>query len=138
MRRLILLALAASLLLPVWGGCATTAEKEKEKQKTAEQLKLEQKYHKLREKRDKIKRQASAILSKAPKLFKKATALEKKRKLAGKKSIAVTPKGQPLPGKTLVLGPLKLDHKKRSFKVKEGSKKGASGMNYYPCTISPK
>ena len=122
---------ATLFLIAGAGGCATT-----QGDKTPEQIALEKEYNQQEAKVKAIKKTEASFKKKAKTLFSKATALEKKTGLAGKKSMAVVPSGKTLPGAGLKIGPVKLDKKKASFNLKEGSSKKVKKGALHPFKFS--
>lgn len=109
------------LLLAFAGGCATTSDKVD----PAQQGKLEEQYKQLVAEKAQLQKKRQAVYAEGEVLFNRAGSLEKKRKLASSKSQAVHPQSLPLPGRGLVLGPLKFENQAATFDLRESQGKGA-------------
>ena len=107
--------LALGLLLVAAGGCATTNEAVD----PAKQDKLDLQYKQLVAEKAELQKKKKAVYEQGNVLFNRAGALEKKRKLANSTSRAVHPQSLPLPGKGLVVGPLKFKNKEARFDLHE-------------------
>ncbi len=111
----VLLGPVLGLLIAAAGGCATTSDK----LDPGEQEKLDLQYRQAVAEKAQLQKKKQAVHNEGELLFNRAGALEKKRKLSGSKSQAVHPKSLPLPGKGLVVGPLKFKNKTATFDLYE-------------------
>ena len=108
------------LLLVFAGGWATTSGKVD----PAQQEQLEVQYKQFVAEKAQLQKKKQAVHAESELLFARASSLEKKRKLASSKSRALHPQSLPLPGKGLVLGPLKLKNREASFDLHESGGTG--------------